>query len=176
LLLLQVQLGETLLNQLHLIAIVEDDEVFVQADLIPIFAQDAGTGGVKGADPHHIGRAPHQVDNPFPHLPGRSVGKGNAEHIAGMDPVMLDEVGRPVREYSCLAGPSPSEDQKWPGWMDDSLFLGRIQVAQDIHFITPVEILNQTFSIIHPFRGERPATKKTGIFYSEESIPFKESL
>ena len=58
------------LREGDLVRVIEDDEVGIQADRGPVVAQDAGAGGVEGADPGVEGAGADQAADPVFHLPG----------------------------------------------------------------------------------------------------------
>ena len=102
---------------------VVDRERRIEADLLGIFAQQAGADAVKGAGPaqrvgHHAGIVAHHLAGDALD-PSRHLGRGAARKRHQQDPpgvgAVDDQMGHPMREGVGLARPRAGDDQQRRG-------------------------------------------------------------
>ena len=125
----EVALGDGLLDQGQLGVGVGDGKVPVPPRLGVLgqaLPQQRQGGGVEGADHHAAGRRADQGHGPLPHLPGRLVGEGDAEHFLGPG-AGGQEAGQAVDGGLRLAGAGAGDDQQRAVAVHGGLALRRIQ-------------------------------------------------
>ena len=106
----EVHLPDDAVQQTLTIVGVIDGKIGRIADMGCLRPQDAGKNGVKSTCPDSAGALPdHSLDAGF-HLSGRFVGKGKRQNLPRRH-ALLNQVGNPVREYACLAGSRPGNDE-----------------------------------------------------------------
>ena len=132
-LLVQVQLGDHPLHQAHLVVIVEDDEIGGDRQVLGLAAQDAGAGGMEGAQADPLGALAQQVEHPAFHLAGGLVGEGDRQDLVGAHAQLADQVGDALGEHAGLAGAGAGQHQHRPKPGGDSLLLLRVESSQKIH-------------------------------------------
>ncbi len=101
-LIVEPRLLEQLLDELHLIVVVEDHEAAGQPDPLAELAQQARAGRVERADPHRIGPRSEQCAQAMPHLGGRFVRECDREDAARIR-AGIDQVRDPVDQDACLS-------------------------------------------------------------------------
>ena len=133
-LVVQVEVGERLLDHLELVVAVEDDEVaLVVGEVVGLAAQDAGAGGVEGA--HGQPAQPLFADQrlqPAGHLARRLVGEGDGHDAPGGDVQLGHEVGDAVGEHARLAAARPGEHEHRPGRRGDGRLLLRVHLGEEV--------------------------------------------
>src|SRR5262249_35235076 len=102
-----------LLDQLHLIVVVEDLEAPGQPDVLAEPPEQPGTAGVERADPHRVGALAQQLAEALAHLPRRLVGERHREDRPWWS-AGLDEPCDAMDEHAGLPGAGAREDHQRP--------------------------------------------------------------
>ena len=129
-LLVHIQFADGALHRPAGVEFIVDGERRVVTEMAGFPAQDAGAGGMKGGDPHVLGRPAHQPGHPLRHLPRRLVGEGDGQHLPGSGVQVAEQVGHPVGEHPRLAGTGPGHHQHRPLHGRHRLPLRRVQIVE----------------------------------------------
>ena len=100
------------LTRLNLVGAVVDGELPFVAELLGVYAQDAGAEGVEGGDPHPPGVGADEERHPVLHLTGGLVGEGYRQDLFGGGEALVYEVGDAMREHARLPAPRAGEDEE----------------------------------------------------------------
>ena len=139
---LQLQLGQ-LLKQGHLVGIIKQGEVGLEAQELVFALDDLEPQRVEGGD-HQAAQqlAIQSLGHPLLHLFGRLVGEGDGADIGGLVAALLDEVGDLGGDDPGLARTGARQHQTGTGNEFDRLQLSRIQFHRHLpHTEKPVAIV-----------------------------------
>ena len=125
-----VLIVENLLDELLLIAGVENRVVRLQPDGGRPAAQQPGAEPVKGADPEAF--SGQQAPNALGHFVGRFVGEGDRQNVPGIDSA-IDHSGDAVRDHPGLAGTRAGKNQQRPVNVLDGLALRDRELSRQTH-------------------------------------------
>ncbi len=112
------------------VGLVVDREGAGVAEQVGLRAQDPGTGGVKGHQPHAAGAVSHELLDPAPHLGRGLVGEGDGQHLGGAHLAAEEQEGDPAREHRGLAAAGAGENQQRTLAVGHRLALGLVQALQ----------------------------------------------
>ena len=131
-LLVKVELLHRPLDRRQPVGLVVDDVAAVDADQVPVAAQDPAADGVEGAHPRRrLPRADQGLDAAA-HLAGGLVGEGDGQDLVGVGPAGLDQVRDPVGEDARLAAAGAGKDQQRPVGRGDRLQLRRVEDGREL--------------------------------------------
>ncbi len=99
------------LDQPQLVIAVQDLEIFRQAGILPVRAQQPVSNTVESTKPHPAGRQVHHLLDPVAHLLGRLVGKGHRQDARRRYLIHLHQPRHPVHQHPGLATAGPGQHQ-----------------------------------------------------------------
>ena len=144
---IQLQLGQDALEQRPGVAVVVNDEIPGQAEMLRFHAQQAGAQGMEGAHPHPAGVEACHVLHPLSHFIGRLVGEGDGHDVVGLHLLLRHEPGHPADQHPRFAAAGAGDDQDvavFGCYRSQLLF---VQSAENVHKL-PLEIVLNWFYIL----------------------------
>ena len=128
-LLVEVVLGDQLLQQPQLIVGVDDGVVRLEPDQLGMAPQHFRPDRVEGAEPRHaLYRLADMARDAFAHLARGFVGEGDAENLRGPRTARCDEMCQPCGKRGGLARARACQHQDRPFGRQDGLLLRRIEL------------------------------------------------
>ena len=109
---IEFELGEGALHQRHLVGVVIDYEIAVEADMLTLAPQHVRAECVEGGCGELIRRLPEQGDEALSHLSGSLVGEGDGGDAVGGDADDAHEVRDAVRDDARLAAAGARDDEQ----------------------------------------------------------------
>ncbi len=116
---------------------VDDLKLFVQEQLLRILPQQPVAEAVVGADKAHVIVLTDEPPDPLLHLPGRFVGKGNAQYIGRIDAIILHQVGIAAHQQLRLAAARPGNHPHIAFRLQYRLALSFIEIVHEIRHTHP---------------------------------------
>ena len=105
---------QNLLEQSELVVRIQDGEVRTKPDQLGVHAQNFYADRVKGPEPRHSLRDPHEQADALAHLARRLVGEGDGENLMRARPARCDQMGDASREHARFADAGAGENQNRP--------------------------------------------------------------
>lgn len=106
----------------HLVAVVVDDVVWIDANVFALYAQEPGADRVKGAHCELVGGFSDEFVDSLFHFSCSFIGEGDGEDSPGGD-ALLEEAGDSVGDDAGFSGASASDDHEGAAWVDGGVFL-----------------------------------------------------
>jgi hypothetical protein len=129
--LVQIVVGDQLLQEPQLVVRVDDRVVALQPDQLGVSAEHPGANRMERAEPWHpFDRIADQLAHPVAHLARRLVGEGDAEDLARPGEARADQVGETRRQRRGLAGSRARKHQHRAFGGQHRLFLWRVQAVE----------------------------------------------
>ena len=127
------------LDQPQLIRRVHDREVGLEADAVPVAAQQPHAEPVEGADENTCVAA-HQIEGAPAHLVRRLVGEGHGRNPPRLDSQLLHEPGDPVGDHPGLARAGAGDHELRPAVVGDRRQLFRVQAGAEVHTLDAADV------------------------------------
>ncbi len=124
-----------LLDQVELVVGIEDDEVRVEGQVVGLAAQDAGTGGVEGAQGYPAGLLAKQGHHAVLHLTGGLVGEGDRQDVIRAHAHGADQVSDALGQHAGLARARAGQNQYRAQTGGDRLLLLRVEAGEEVHVL-----------------------------------------
>ena len=111
-----------MLDKHQLVAGIEDVEVAINTERLPIAAKHARADRVERTEREAVRFVLEQRLHARPHLSGCLVGERDGEHLP-RSKVTLEQIGDAVRDHARLPAPRPSQHEQWTTWNHDGFSL-----------------------------------------------------